>query len=215
MGGQVVRSAFLGMGTGRCGTTSLAHILNHCHRVQCAHECGLFRPSLTTGNRGIKRFVNEAVKSVVTGDILGDVAFYWTDHAPTVKAALSNLKIIVLWRPVDEVCKSFSNMWGGKSLFLPKDHKDYFDQQKLHDQWNTLFRSYNVKTAEESFVAHHEHTYAMAEQYTDRWPNDVIWIKTEELNETSVLGDLLAFLEVPPEAQSLPVDRRQNPSKRM
>jgi hypothetical protein len=193
---------FIGTGSGRCGTTTLARILSRCAGVRATHESSAFRLCDWTGmnNEQFKKAAFDFHR--VGGRAFGDVAFYWSRRTFDLKIDVPPLKVVVLWRSCDEVVRSFLDRWGGKSRFLPPSHADYLASGL--PEWHSMFPVYDRPTAEESLKQHHRETYMRMHEFGCNWPDDIFWMHTQSLNDDAILRDLFAFLEIPEGDRAFP-----------
>jgi len=99
------RKIIIGFGTGRCGTKSLAEFLNKQPGLNVTHEgvaLGWY-PALADTDTHINHFFKR------TGDIIGDVGFYWVNYLDLVLHRHPNVKVVNLVRDDKEVVESFWN----------------------------------------------------------------------------------------------------------
>lgn len=102
-GVRITDPVIVGLGTGRCGTRSLARLLDLQQGVYCTHEA---KPCL---NWALEIDPARHLRISVTGaTIVADVAFYylpWVDH---LRRTCENIRFVCLRRDIDETVDSFA-----------------------------------------------------------------------------------------------------------
>lgn len=93
----------MGLGTGRCGTASLAKLLDAQDGVNVGHEQAPVIPWHPDGV-GYDRAVRWL--QAQPGPIAGDVAHAWISLMPQI-ADHQSVRCVALWRPVEETVQSF------------------------------------------------------------------------------------------------------------
>ncbi|MCY2987859.1 MAG: hypothetical protein NTY19_08365 [Planctomycetota bacterium] len=106
-GPQSNRRIVLGMGTGQCGTVLLAQILGKQHDARVTHE----QPPLLPWNRrpgvpGIRERVQRLL-ATRKARLVGDVASFYLPYAEDAIEFNSQVRIVCLRRPCDEVVAGF------------------------------------------------------------------------------------------------------------
>ena len=188
------RAPFVGIGTGRCGTTSLAYIIDGCRNVKATHE----RWSLLW--YGVDDRVGDMIRdfreSSKNGVLVGDVGQSIGRNVGHLRASFPDLKVICLHRPRDEVIKSFHD-YGWQKL-RPDDKRAWMD------------KCYETK---DSFVARSIKCFPVIDGYTVDQACGFYWdyyeammadikhpvfhIQTDELNDDSKIHLMFDFLEIP------------------
>ena len=139
------KTYILGIGSGRCGTQSLAALLNGCSQVNVSHE---FRErgdkhyrlswyfNKVEANRRLNLLKN------LKGNYVGDIAHYYLNYIKYFQKHLDNLKIIYLYRDTEEVIESFmrkTKQVGNRCHWLPKWHEDMIKNRYTHEPWTKTF----------------------------------------------------------------------------
>src|SRR5262249_28456459 len=114
-------SIILGLGSGRCGTHTLAEVLGQQPEAHFTHE----QPPLLAWRRappapGIReRLVR--LRRTRLGRYIGDVASFYLPYAEEAIAAEPGIRMICLERPREEVVASFGR-WLDAIYPIPTDH---------------------------------------------------------------------------------------------
>ena len=115
------QSIILGIGTGRCGTASLAKVLNQ----QTDAVCSFDEPPLlpwkhTDGARIIReRFARFRLHGKARR--LGDCGSFYLPYLEDAIAAEPDIRVVCLRRPREEVVGSFCQ-WLDQTMPLPTNH---------------------------------------------------------------------------------------------
>jgi hypothetical protein len=187
-------SIFLGIGTGRCGTNSLAAILNQVKGAAVTHEGQLFR-SDKWGDPG--SCVENFIKQRPAVGLYGDVAFYHLPVISAFKEKIPGLKLVSLHRSKQEVAESFLRRIGSDA--------------RLHDSlegWNKMFPVIRENTAIASWLKYCD----MYEEELSKL--DTYCLQTSDLNDNKKLNDLFDFLEVKEKDRVYPKVRVFNAGRR-
>lgn len=168
---------FVGIGTGRCGSTSLSKILNQCGDVKCTHEYRRYRVGwFDTKRKGANIFLEEAK------GIYGDVAAYWLPHITWLRKKVP-LKVIVMIRPKEEFVDSINRLWRGENYFV-----------KMHQfgpGWDRVIRKTPGKTLKDSAGKYWDFYYETARRL-----KDTLWVETKDLNQDLTLDLIYEYLGV-------------------
>ena len=139
----------IGLGTGRCGTRSLAKLLGLQPGVYATHEAApvlRWYDEIDPG-RHIRVSHSDA-------EIIADVGFYYLPHVERIRQEFSGVRFICLQRDRDETVDSFCRQ-------LPRS-KDWF-----HDAgspWSVSFPTIRVNSFRDQAAAYWDGYYALADQ---------------------------------------------------
>jgi hypothetical protein len=112
----------IGLGSGRCGTASLAHLLNLQEGASVTHEfCSMpweFDKEIWAWNMGRLLFG----KWPYDTDVIGDVGFYWVNYIERLLEKVPETKFICLKRDRQEVVESMWKFTSGLNVH-PTDER--------------------------------------------------------------------------------------------
>jgi hypothetical protein len=116
-----MQSIILGIGTGRCGTGSLAKVLNQQTDAVCSFEEPPLLPwKAADGPRVIReRFAR--FRHFGKARLLGDCASFYLPYVEDAIAAEPDVRIVCLMRPREEVVTGFCR-WLDQAMPLPTNH---------------------------------------------------------------------------------------------
>src|SRR5689334_17661165 len=157
------RTIVLGMGTGRCGTHTLAELLNRQPDARVTHE----QPPLLTwrpcpGRSAIRERL-ERIKRTRPQRLVGDVALFYLPYVEEALALEPNLRVIGLERPREEVITSFCR-WADTVHPLPTDHWAADPPPGWHHDpiWTRIFPQYPGHASREERIGRYWDDYHRA-----------------------------------------------------
>jgi len=195
----MTKKYIIGFGTGRCGTKTLASLLNGCKNVNVSHE---FRERGDRDYRLSWKFNAKEARTRVEnlkkleGNLVGDVAHYYLNYIPHLREKFGNdIKFVNLFRPSEEVYNSFLRKTK-KTHWIPKDHPKW----KSHEPWTRTFPQYSDVTDNEHGLNNYLRDYYIT-SYTFGciYTNQIFYIETKDLNKKEAQKRLFDFLEIPEE----------------
>ena len=185
----------IGVGTGRCGSTSLSQLLcqqpgSRVTHERYAHKVRWNCPSYLWAYRLFMDLNNEQV------DVAGDCAFYWTPHIEQFihwgNEFDVQVRIIGLVRPRDEVIASYER-W-----VTDKNHWQYHNGEKYEfSDWDKCYPIY--KPGEERGVAigrFWDHCVSLMQNAANNY-SEVKLFETRELNNEVGVRYILKHAGIP------------------
>ncbi len=178
-GRTINQQIVIGFGTGRCGTQSLAAFLNQQDGYHVTHEqAGLaWYPAMSDSEACINRFL-----STRSGDVIGDIGFYWVNYLDLILRKYPNSKAINIRRPLDDVIESF---WSYKN---PKE-------------WEGIGLTYwygypfDAPTQTKDNIALTVKRYYFLELEVQKiYPESIYVMPMEHLNDKGRLSELLEWI---------------------
>lgn len=211
----MTRRIVLGMGTGRCGTRSLAALLDQQAGSRVTHEQWPLLPWATSDTDALIRERLGRMRQQRTEPLIGDVASF---YLPYVAAALRldpAVCVVCLQRPREEVIRSFE-AWLDKVHPLNTDHWSKTPAPGWHHEpvYTRIFPQYDTQNRAEGigryWDEYAQRAAALAEQYPDRVR---VLNMQQALNTAEGQRDLLGFVGIPPERQVVSLENRKNESE--
>ena len=194
----------VGIGTGRCGSKSLARFLGSQHNSCVTHE---MRPILDWYPSDAERIlvarnrVSLFSKRPCSG-ISGDVASYYLPYLSQMLLEDSKLKVIWLVRPRSEVIESFKN-WLEVSEPLQVNHwtSQTWERGKLqrfhHNMfWSRAFPKYENVDLDVGIGRYWDEYHSNCELLIREFPGRFLTVETKALNETETQRSILEFCKV-------------------
>lgn len=189
--------SFIGIGTGRCGTKSLARILNHCKNVNVVHE-GHLMPWDDPPKEDIESFIDFLVR--LDGlNLKGEVSLNILPLVPILLHRITSLKIIHIWREKEAVVESFIRMHGKISrLHKSTVEATNFHASRVRGQMHALagshqiFPTFDIEDIEQAY-SHYWDFYMDEAAKID----GVYKIYAPDLLSNSELHRMFDYLEIP------------------
>jgi len=199
-----------GMGTGRCGTASLAKLLNNQADAQVTHELWPILPWKAKPTTLVERI---RLLQARPAGIVGDVASSYLPHLEScLESGLEsnsdvykNVRVIGLERPRDEVVESFSR-WLDEIHPLPIDHWSEQPAEGFYRDilWSRSFPKYSHNDRKKSIAAYWDEYHQRLSALVSKHPKQVRVFNYEEaLNQEVPQRELLEFAGVAADSQQL------------
>lgn len=173
----------IGLGTGRCGTTSLAHILNSAEGCEITHETSAARLALSW------KFSEEGIKKILKGfqssgaRVSGDVAFFYLPYVEWVAKEAPETTFICLKRNREETIESYMK----KTM-----HRDHWSRKCTNsDPWDRLYPKFETDDKREAIGMYWDMYYAEA----TRLEKSGVRIKTFDMNLMNTKEGVKEILE--------------------
>jgi hypothetical protein len=178
------RRFIFGLGTGRCGSMTLANLLSLQDDCLVSHEVGgmPYLPWHIEQNS-----LNNYLKKISfrRENIVGDVAFYTLPYAKIILEKYPDTKFVVLQRDREETINSYMKKTEGRNHWMSHDGA----QWRL-DVWDKCYPKFDISTKKEALGKYYDSYYASC---SDIPKDSVYWLQTNELNDKDKCLDLLAW----------------------
>ena len=188
-----------GLGAGRCGTSSLAFLLNSQNNAFVGHELA---PTLPWKyyNEGIRYRYDQLNHQSALYDLVGDVSFYYLPYVVNLmnmsKINLSqthDFKFIILKRERSAVVKSFLHKFKIQGNNPLQSIKAIGVKP---DEWDDCFPTYDKVDLQTSIEMYYDDYYKESEALEDRWNDDIRIFDVDVLNTSEGVMRLLGFIGV-------------------
>ena len=192
----------LGIGTGRCGTKSLAVLLDAQKDVTVYHELAdrstirhygdKILPWIPDYNKAILRL--DSLRRI-PGRVVGDVAFYYLNYIYFFKEHLPNLKIIVMEREKDKVVSSYIAKTPGRNHWCSYESECWKSGRYHEDRWDKAYPKIDyAKTKEEAIGIYWELYKKRVDALELEFKDDIIRINVNDLNKETTQEKLFNFI---------------------
>ena len=190
----------IGLGPGRCGSTSLSAMLGTVANSCCTHETPppiSWKPEREQIDFHVRRF------RTLTNyySLVSDVSHWWLNAADRVFGEFPEAKAIGLIRDPDDCAKSFMPIQGfGKGSFNPWAAPG--NSLWRAGQWDPSYPSYSIPNYAEKkpdraklelITLYVKEYNARLEQIARMEPGKVKLVRTEELSDVSVQEEIFEF----------------------
>jgi hypothetical protein len=197
----------LGIGSGRCGTFSLARLLNQQPDAQVAYESPPLLPWLRPAGDRILRERFARFRRLGTAGTLGDVASFYLPYIDDAIALEPEIRIVCLKRPREEVVADFCR-WLDDTYVLPTNHwaEDPIPGRHHVPDRSLIYPHYETQDRAEGIRRYWDEYYGEVERLAARCPQHLrIYDTQQALDSEEGQRDLLSFVGIPPEQQLLAV----------
>ncbi len=207
MNGEVEKESstrlVLGCGTGRCGTGSLAALLNYQEDSAVSHEC---RPHLSWNAPWKDRCERLTTIAGRSARIVGDVSFWHIVSLSRVFEAFPEAKVICLQRDKQETVDSWLALVSYEGSNYWQDHNGLQWKHVKHDR---LFPDFNHATGvRDACGMWWDWYYARAECVEKVFPSMFRVFPLKLLNDSDGVRRILSFAGIPLSEQAIQTGRR-------
>lgn len=184
---------FIGCGTGRCGTRSLARLINKQNKWHCTHE---MKPVLPW--RVNKDKLNDRIIYFRQHSHIGDIGFYYLPYLEDIIEEFPEIKVIALKRDVEETVESFMRK-------IPDKNHWVNDRNRWRDDpvWDKCFPNMGLeaffegeKLKRESIKEYWIYYYEQIEWLSDGYPNNLKLYPIEVLNDRGLQKEMFDFIGI-------------------
>lgn len=182
----------LGVGTGRCGTLSLAKLLDGCIGFNCTHEAAPTLSWVVSEHEYVDKLCR--IRAV---DNHGDICAAYLPYLPKFLADIPDLRVIALRRPAEEVAQSFEE-WLDTTGPARRHHwYDHGGNGWLQDPYDRTYPSYDIPDRHQALL-HYVHDYdTQVDQLRRGHPASIMLIHTRDLGDTDVQQWIFDFADIP------------------
>jgi hypothetical protein len=189
----------IGLGTGRCGTTSLARLLNAQANAWVSHE--LDNQPMPPIPRWAQ---DEAVVMIELERLLfqkknilaGDVALFHLPYIERIAAKFPGVRFICMKRPKQATVKSFVK----KTMLYERWRSD---PEQDHLPWNQVFPKFNAATKEAACGMYWEYYYQECNRLQKLFPDSFFMFNMEDLSSPYGVKSILTACGIPESEQRI------------
>tara|TARA_R110002020_G_scaffold457122_1_gene673923 strand:+ start:1759 stop:2382 length:624 start_codon:yes stop_codon:yes gene_type:complete len=192
----------IGLGTGRCGSMSLSHLLNAQTGCGCTHEMTydfkkfIVQP-LDINNPEMADIYLDNINSR-TLPIKADISLWWLNFVDQiVDKYKDDVKFICLRRDKEQTVNSYvkkMNINGTNGMNHVQDHDGSFYAK---NPWDASYPNFEADSLPEALGLYWEDYYKRSEEFTKKYPNQFKLVDMLDLNDKDKVLDLLNFCEIP------------------
>lgn len=202
----------LGMGSGRCGTNSLATLLNQQPGCRITHEEWPILPWEPEEAELLIRERFQRIRRMRSSPVIGDVASFYLPYVEEAIRLEPEIRIVCLKRPREQVVRSFGT-WLDKVHPLPTNHwaKNPAPGWYHEPVYTRMFPQYDTDDRAEGIGRYWDEYYTRADELLAKFPENVRQFEMERaLNTAEGQRELLHFVGIPPQEQVLSLDVSKN-----
>lgn len=200
----------LGLGSGRCGTLTLARLLDAQPGFSVTHEC---IPAPWEFSEASYRKLCEELASR-PAPVVGDVASYHLPYVPRFFADFDDVRCVCLRRERAEVVDSFLRITPDRNHWTDPASAFWSDRWRPDPAWDPCFPKYPLDKAE-AIAAYWEEYYAAAADLARRFPGRFLVADMRDaLNNRETQMRILDFVGAPSQGRVVAVGRITNISRR-
>lgn len=201
------RRIVIGLGTGRCGTQTLAELIDAQPGGVGSHELRGARVHWEGGAAEVERVLDALQDRLNAGaTLVGEVGLYYLPYVDMIRHRFPDVRFIVLKRDREATVDSFlektqdkANHWAPTLRFA------------RHARWNACFPTYPVTLPKRAAIGRYwDEYYAQTDAYERAEPGVFHTVRTEQLGEEATQRQMLDFMGVPKPDQVVITGLRRN-----
>lgn len=195
-----------GLGTGRCGTKSLAALLSWQDDADVQHERFESAIAWAKSEDQVHAFL-DACAARPDRALVGDVAFYYLPYIEMILARRPDARFIALQRRRATTIDSYMQWTEGRNHWMKHNGTRW-----RHDEWDKCYPKYRARTKAGALRRYWDDYYRTFEQLRRRYPNNLRRFRVESLNTEAGQRAILDFVGIPIDQQRLAIGVRLNGS---
>jgi hypothetical protein len=203
------KKVVIGVGSGRCGSVSLGHLLANQKGAQVSHEG---RPMVPWqhSEAAFERKWQELLAR--PGELVGDVCHSWLPYVPDLIRVCPDVRIVCLQRDCAKIVDSFE-------LKVARKRKNHW---MAHDgtrwtrdaRYDPTFPKYPVADLREALARYCQDYYARVDELIEAYPDNLRkWTTEAALNSDEGMQAVLDFVGIPRADQVVSVGEVHNQSR--
>jgi len=198
------KNIIIGLGTGRCGTVTLAHLLNKQPNFSVTHE---FNPTFWEFDYGSLIFLLNKLEKRTQNNI-GDIAYYHLNYCEHILDKINNVKFPIMIRNKEDVVKSYMKWTNGRNHWS----KERSRNEKEDKYWDKTYPKYNLPKIE-ALNKYYDDYYTKCNDLINKYPNKFkLFEMLETFNTESGQNNLLDFIGINENDRILDIGIRKNAS---
>lgn len=199
------KTIFLGCGTGRCGTTSLAKLLASCEDTVCTHERRPVLPWVFDEELFQER-VTYFSQLQSSASLVGDVSYFYLPYLEHFIRIFPQMKIVCLERDRQEVIDSF--MWQTQywNHWYNHDGKEWLED----NIWDVTYPKYDIPDKPKAIGAYWDDYRKQIRLIAKTYPKNVQIFRMDILSTLEGQKKIFDFLSVPEKNRRYQEKRRHN-----
>lgn len=178
----------IGLGTGRCGTQSLATLLDQQTAAMVSHEKAEHEIRWNGSEQAIDQFLDWAVAQEQL-QFVGDVAFYYLPYVEYILARQPSVKFICLQRNCADTIASYMQKTPDRNHWI--DHQGVGWQKS---RWDGCYPKYTVPDKQSALTLYWYDYYFTATRLQALYPNDFRIFPMTALNSKAGQQAICGFL---------------------
>jgi len=196
------RKLVFGMGSGRCGTASLALLLNNQENSLVTHEMFPVLPWDISNTTSVQFRWEQLHHQSHLYDMVGDVAAYYLPYVEFLMRSLAQVphlqkgfdfKFIILRRDPHEVVQSFLLKFERQNNNPLQNHGD---PSIVQNEWDACYPKYDDVSLPQAVELYCKDYYAKAQELQELFPENVRIFEMKCLNSEEGVLSMLNFIGI-------------------
>lgn len=176
------KKIIVGLGTGRCGTTTLANLLDMQENTSCLHEPLKYIPTHKFSEAASKKIVANYMQR--KAPISGTIALNYLSYLNSIFDTFNDVHVLVMKREKKEVIESYLKKVKHKNSNANHWMKHNGKKWKRH-RWDQCFPTFKVNNIQEAIGMYWDYYYEQIEKKSKEIGFNYQLIPIEFLNNKS------------------------------
>lgn len=185
-----------GLGSGRCGTTSLRLFLDLQRDVSVTHELnfdGIKQPLPWQEDLSLVALRIDQLLQKTT-PIKGDIGFYWLPYTEWVLSRFGDTRFVCLQREKSDTVVSYLRRTEGRNHWLEHNGTHW----QMDEVWDKAFPKYDIADKCEAIAHYWDEYYTTAERLQCAYPGNFRIFPVDALNSRKGQSSILSHLGIAP-----------------
>jgi hypothetical protein len=185
-----------GLGSGRCGTTSLRLFLDLQRDVSVTHELnftGIRQPLPWLVDYPLAQRMLEQVQQN-PAPVRGDIGFYWLPYTGWLLDQFPDTRFLCMQRDRAGTVASYLRHTEGRNHWVGHDGTHW----ELDEIWDKAFPKYDIEDKRAAVERYWDEYYSSAEVLQQQHPDNFRIFSVDALNSSEGQADMLSFLGIEP-----------------
>ena len=186
----------IGLGTGRCGTVSLTHLLDSQLDSYMTHERPFLLPWKFDQELADKKLEQ---LTATEKNIRGDVAYYYLPYVEYIIESNVDVSFVCLKRDKYETVQSYLRKTKGRNHWMNHDGAVW----QKDPNYDPTYPSFLATDKEQALSFYYDEYYSLAEKLQEKYPNNFKVFNTDDLNSEESVRQILNFIGIKEDDQEI------------
>lgn len=186
-----MRKNIFGMGTGRCGTHSLAKLIDLQFDTICLHEPLRHEVEWDYKEEHALAIINHVKRLGEDSDNVGSVALNYLPYVERLNQEFPDARFVILKRNKRDTVKSYLK-WIGEDKGFKNHWMEHDGTYWNHDDWDNCYPKFHTDDINQAVQMYWDLYYKRAAELEAQMPNlKVFWMS--DLNDNKTVAKILDF----------------------
>jgi len=191
----MVKKLIIGLGTGRCGTSSLSRFLTDQPGIRVLHEGridGAKSPPIRWegDHENLLRWLDELATLCGSEQYYGDIGMYFLPYVEFLVERFDNIQFICLKRNRKAVIKSYLNWTENRNHWYEHDGSFW----ERDERWDAAYPKFDEPDKAKALGLYWDMYHAEVDRLVAKYPSQVVCLPMDCLNHAAGQNQILDFI---------------------